>query len=504
MSTHRLTRAIVAPMLLLTLLCAEAVADGFPVPDPKGTNITFAVGARRMAFTRANQLAVAQEGDFISANVRIDDALKASAEGKDVSFVGRLFGGTDKLLVEHTWTMKYTGSNPIYIDPLPNPRMAKWPHWTVRYAEALAKLPAGVHGLTYTVEMTVAGKTTPIARGVIKYTAKGGAGYEQALSMLAAKTGEKRAGGASEGGVEQGVELHLSHGTDAGAKPVESFEAGQPLFLHANFDKPIADAIDQNAPKTVYFILYLAKGGKDLGYYSFGIRIDHLHKERSAGTKGRMVVPVVSDPEGLCQTFNNNLFNSQLPKDLAKLPVGEHALEYRLECSHPLIADTPLAKGKVGFKMTDKGAKLLAANAEAARKASLKRGGEIIIQGLRLKSASGFRMVVNEGVINSTRGGGRFANDKFYIGLFRAGELFSDRYQPDGRTGAYGLRRADDGRYEVLLGEKVVATFDKHGKISDKAGKPWGEVYNEWSSINSPRDLRQLVAGLYHFSDLFR
>jgi hypothetical protein len=473
------------------------------VPSADGTNVTFMIReGNKGRGSRENQVAEFSEGNFLNANVRVPDDVKSAASGKKVTFTSRLFGGADALLAEKSWTVDYDGGSMVVLDPIPKPQMVKGDHWTSQFARALSKLPEGTYGLTYTVEMSFDGRNMPLARGVMQYKSTGKGDYAGLADLLAAKTGETDA---SAGAAALGVKLHLSGGTDAGAAPVESFKAGEPIFLHANFDKPMLGVLDPDAPDMVYFVIHLAKDGKDLGYYSFGVRMQHLLREREAGQNGRMVMPIVSDPEGVCEVYNNSLFNSRLPAVLAELPPGNHTIDYRLESSHPLIADTPLAKGSFELEVTDAGREALRKNAEESTAAAAQRGGEVVVEGLRLRANNGLRMVVTDsGRVRSTRGGGRFEGDKFVIGLFKVGELYSDRYEPDTGSAPLFIERGEGGAYLVKRSGQTVATITSTGKVLKADGAEGGEIYNEFEKISSPADLRQLVTGLHHFSDLFR
>ena len=305
--------------------------------------------------------------------------------------------------------------------------------------------------------------------------------------------------------VDSGVELFFSTKAAPDSPPATSFAPGDFIYAHARFKGPITKVLaNPVVSDTVAFPLYLYddKSGAELDMPFLGIRSIHLFNESSAGGRGYLVIPIVSNPAEDCFVYANNTFNRSTWERLAELPPGKHVLEARLESSAAKVDGIPLAVAKLEVTISGEGNEKWKQNAPAVFDALAQRGGEIVDLGLRAEGPGGWKIVCHEGRVRTAHRGGRFSGNDFVIGIWKAGQKASDHYTPEGGVSLFVKR--GEGGFQVLRQGKVLATFKHDQTILDRDGKAWGKVTNEWEKVTSVSDLLPMVAGLHHFSDLLR
>lgn len=305
--------------------------------------------------------------------------------------------------------------------------------------------------------------------------------------------------------VDSGVELFFSTKAAPDSPPATSFGPGDFIYAHARFKGPITKVLaNPVVSDTVAFPLYLYddQSGAELDMPFLGVRSIHLFNESSAGGKGYLVIPIVSNPAEDCYVYANNTFNRSSWEKLAELPPGKHVIEARLESSAAKVDGIPLAVAKLEITISPEGNAKWKQNAPAVFDAIAQRGGEIVDLGLRAEGPGGWKIVCHEGRVSTGQRGGRFSGNDFVIGIWKAGQKASDHYTPEGGVSLFVKR--GEGGFQVLKQGKVLATFKHDQTILDRDGKAWGKVTNEWEKVTGVGDLLPMVAGLHHFSDLLR
>lgn len=305
--------------------------------------------------------------------------------------------------------------------------------------------------------------------------------------------------------VDSGAVLTFSSSPNPGEGAAESFQLGDPLYVHAKFPGPTVNAMVDPVTDDVTFVVWIYRDsdGRELDYPSFTVRTKMLFDERSAGTPGHFAMPLVSDANLDCMVYGRNMFSSNTWEALSGLPDGEHVLEVRLDSTARRAEGIPLAAGKFKLNVTAAGRDKVKAESKAVEKAMLLRGGELVQLGLRVEGPNGFKLSVIDG--NTIRAPGRvamFRNQDLYWGNVHVGKTSADAYNPDGDSSVYVKRM--EGGYEFTRAGRRVATITHDQVIHDASGGVWGKITNEWETITGPVDLLPLAAGLYHFSGLIR
>jgi hypothetical protein len=306
--------------------------------------------------------------------------------------------------------------------------------------------------------------------------------------------------------INSGVELYFSNQAAPGSKARTSFAAGDFIYAHARFKGPITQAlINPVVSDNVAFPLWLFRDdtGEELDIPFIGVRTVHLFNEASAGGKGYLVIPIVSNPAEDCFIYANNVFNQSSWEPISKLPPGTHVIEARLQSSAPKVDGVPLAVARLELTISPEGIEKWKNNSPAVFAALAERGGEIVDYGLRAEGPEGWKIVAYQGKVRSGNQGGRFSGNDFIVGIWKAGQKSSDGYTPEGGAPTYFVKRVEGG-YAVQRQGKTLVTFKHNQTILDRNGKPWGKITNDWDKVNGVGDLLDMVAGLHHFGDLLK
>lgn len=369
----------------------------------------------------------------------------------------------------------------------------------VRLAKALMATRPGASGLA----AALASAESHLA-AVEKAQAERAASKAAAAAAPSAPAAKAKAPVVDPSEITSGVTLSFSKRSTPGAPAETSFSAGDPIYLHAKFPGPILRSLKNPViTDQVHFVVYLDLGDTELDYTSASVRYVHIRAEAEAeiGNAGYLTIPIASDPAQDCYVYGNNLFNRTTWQTLAGLPPGKHQLRIRLDSSAPVVEGVPLAMATLPLEITAAGIEAWKRQTPDLDKAFFARGGELVRTG-RILEAGDFKLVASPHAVRVGYRSGRFEGNDFYIGIFHAGKRMSDAYTPDGGMSCF-VRRGEGG-YEVVRAGTVLARFGYDGTVSDRTGKPWGKVVNEWDQILGVGDLLPFVAGLVHFGTLLK
>lgn len=122
---------------------------------------------------------------------------------------------------------------------------------------------------------------------------------------------------------------------------VSEFKSGGFIFAHIKFSKPLSVMLTLTDKPITLIAEYYAKG-KMIDDEMFGFETANIKNSKQTS----IVLPVISDSANDVTTFGKNLFAVRLPASFAKMPVGKHEIEYKLNSYNYKDANEPLAAGK--------------------------------------------------------------------------------------------------------------------------------------------------------------
>ncbi|HRH46721.1 MAG TPA: hypothetical protein PKY82_34065 [Pyrinomonadaceae bacterium] len=128
------------------------------------------------------------------------------------------------------------------------------------------------------------------------------------------------------------------------AKIVESkteFKSGEFIFAHLKFSQPLSNSLSIT-DKPITLIVEYYSNGKMLDDEMFGFETANVKKSKLTS----IVLPIISDPATDVPAFGKNLFSTRLPASFAKLPEGNHEIEFKLKSYEFKDGKELLASGK--------------------------------------------------------------------------------------------------------------------------------------------------------------
>jgi len=454
-----------------------------------------------------------EPGHWVEASTNsFDKGLREAMAGMDVTFSYEFSTG-GKVLAVHSFPRKMDLSGGFFkFNILPNPDSPPDPplrkDWSGNLAKALSALPSGKHPIDVRGFVELDGGKAMVLRGTITYKNAGGNG---ALASIASKIDALSSApgavkpAATSSKAPSGVAAYFSDSPKEGAAARDSFKAGDYIYAHVKFEKPILSHIGSVDSDMTYITLYMDENGKELEYYSFGIRFANLSKDNSAGKKGYLVIPVVNDPANGVTVLKNTLFNTIMPKTLAGLSVGKHNLSFRVVPSSPKDEANPtLASAKLSFEMTAQGKAALLKNADESFKSMATKGGENVLSGIQVTLKDGLKIKSQENVVVTETSKGIFEGDDFYIGIIKQGKRFGSVYTTVGGV-RFEIDYDPKGGYLVKRDyNKVVLRIGRDAVVLDGANKAVGKLDTDIEDIQSTDALIELIAGFVHFTTIMR
>lgn len=107
---------------------------------------------------------------------------------------------------------------------------------------------------------------------------------------------------------------------------VTEFKSGEFIFAHLKFSQPISGILNITEKPVTLIAEYYLKD-KMLDGEMFGFEAVHVKKSKA----NSIILPIISDTTIDVPAFGKNLFSTRLPAVLAKLPEGNHEIEFKLK-----------------------------------------------------------------------------------------------------------------------------------------------------------------------------
>jgi hypothetical protein len=138
------------------------------------------------------------------------------------------------------------------------------------------------------------------------------------------------------------TQLYFSKIGDKNAPQSAEFNSNEFIFAHLKTEQALSSVLTLD-DRPVSFRLEYSENGKVLEYEDYAFEAKNI---KSVKESGYVVLPIVSDPQGNCVSYQKNQFATYFPKVLASLSVGKHTIECKVFCYSYKDGNTPLASGK--------------------------------------------------------------------------------------------------------------------------------------------------------------